>query len=231
LSDLAWYPRIVLFALNDPFGLQDPRAAAIALGVGAIALLVRAPRILLALAAPTVFLAAASSVGLYPVNGRLLLFLGPLVAMLVGLGVATVARVARQYRGLAVAILAVVVILLPAWGPSTIQIRYPRFRREAQTVLQVARSRWQEGDIVFAADGYGRAMIYYSNRLGIPRQARLDRPDGSGSLAFLPTSGRLWVVANSDNKTIESEMNALGHQESSFGAYQMTLFLYTMGAS
>lgn len=203
VADLARWGRAFVGAFHDPAGFRLPELAALAFLGGVAVLSRRRPRIAALLAAPLVLVAAASSLGRYPVEGRLLLFAVP--PALLGVGVAagalTVAPGAGALRTRAVGILlAALLAAQPAAYAARCVVR-PRVKEELRPVLEDVRARWRDGDLLYVYYGAGAAFDYYAPRLGLADAPVVRggewRTDPAGYLRevdSLPAGRRVWAV-------------------------------------
>lgn len=178
----------------DPFSSTE-RLTALLLAlslIGAWALVrQRSLAVLCLLVAPTVALWFASVARLYPVEGRLLLFLLPAVVTLLGGGV----EMLTAHGGAAPALLAAAVTL--SWPAiNAVQtLRHPDEREDSLTLLQVLATEAYPQDVVYVWRGLDATIAYY----------RTTRP------ALWPTDVRVVMGENASSsaETYLSEINGL----------------------
>ena len=191
---------------------------------------------------PWAFVVVASAVHLYPAADRLVLFLLPSVAVLVGGGVATVVDLLEpRLPALAVPV-AVIVCVLGAsvaihWfvSPSPVE--------EVRPLLERVRDAQRPGDALYATEVAVPAVDYYAPRLGlhlsptVAGKAQLNDPAAlDAEIAPLLGHDRVWVVSTQfDQPWIPGEVTRefarhgrLVQQWQSSGA---SVYLYDLSSS
>jgi len=198
----AWAATASLWVLRITTGVPGAAlAAAGCLGlVGVVALARRGvalPALLLAFF-PLALLAA--TVRAYPLDGRLVLFMIPVVLLLVA---AAIDAVPRKVRGVAVGgWVAALLVGTVAFQPVMLAVRaFPRPMEvsELRPLLEAVRSRWQPGDRVAVETSAEPVYRYYAPRLGLDpapyvvalRSGRCDSPPVDPALR---KARRLWIV-------------------------------------
>jgi dolichyl-phosphate-mannose-protein mannosyltransferase len=178
----------------DAFGSAE-RLTALALAlslIGAWALARRrSPAVLCLLVFPPVTLWLASVARLYPVDGRLLLFLLPAIVTLLGGGVELIAAQGAAAPAL---LAAAVMLSWPAIG-AVQTLRHPDEREDSLTLLRVLATEARPADIVYVWRGLDATLDYY----------RATRPE------LWPSDVRIVLGTNqsSSAETSLSEINAL----------------------
>jgi hypothetical protein len=169
---LLWFPERVLVVLEHlVFFFPVPMSHRFVVGVlaalavaGAAFLVRRRPRKALFLAVPVVVAILAAAVSLLPFGGRAAIYTGPsfLIASMAGitwLG-------SRRWAGRCVETVAAIVV---AGVPAVLafETARPTYRaEETRPVLEAIRSRWRDGDDLYAYYGARYAMEFYGRRLG-----------------------------------------------------------------
>lgn len=238
-QDLYWYYRTAMYALDDPMGLVDPRPAAVLVLVGAATLIWRQPGFALRLLAPVPLLLVASMLHKYPLNGRLLLFLAPTIALLLGVGTDRIARVARRWYPAVWVVLITVAVISPGLPTTWRKAQAPRFRTEVRPILEDVRGRWREGDALYSYGGWGAASLYYANQIEFPPDARIPRSeateslirvgagDPAANLARARTFQRVWLVVTQQQAAeAVSSLAPLGEPVERFLSFGMEALLY-----
>lgn len=169
--------------------------------VGVVALRHR-PAVLAVVLGPWITVVIASSFQLYPATERLVLFLLPLLAVLVGAGAAAVAAwVGRRSDAMGAAVLVLVVVLGGAVGLR--RMIDPQPIEELRPLLEDMRAHAAPGDDVFVAATALPSYDYYAPRLDLPSHHVVESSAGLDDRAALareidPLRGqhRVWVVTS-----------------------------------
>jgi hypothetical protein len=177
-----------------------PAVVAGGLSVAGVAVLARrgARRDLAVLLAPVAVLVVAAVVHVFPMTGRLVLAVVPVLV------IATVAATTSRLRPAAVAGAVAVVVLVGGWaGPAADVARSPTTIAEIRPVLEVVAERARPGDHLYVHDVTEPPARYYGALLGLRPERRLvweptgpACADGRERSAVAPPGGstRAWVV-------------------------------------
>lgn len=211
LAELDWFRQTLLRVLEDPLGRYDVAGAgqlvqgmaALLLVVAGCVALARGRRwTLVALALPVLGALAASGLDLFPFGssrpggGRVLLFLAPLAALLLGAGFERLRALPGALGWLSLAVLAV------ALGPlayANVAV-FPHGRAELRPVATYVAERRGAADAVWVYYDAVPAFRYYAPRVGLAEGSwiagRCARPDPGGYLRELEAwrGKRVWVV-------------------------------------
>jgi hypothetical protein len=186
---------------------------------------------------PVLITLFASGLQLYPFEGRLLLFLTPLMLLPVASGIVYIAKaIANTSRLLSVA----VVLLLLAYPVVNggYRLFQPRAPEELRPALQYIVNQYEEGDIVYVYYGAYNAFQYYQGRIGYTGDhiaGTESRDDWSGyynELQGLQGNERVWILFShvatafgvDEERLFTSYLNTWGelvaaHHESGAAAY------------
>jgi hypothetical protein len=214
LADLAWFPDTFARIFRDPLGPYDmalgeksfwvPAAMVLAFAAGVAWLWARRRGEGLALLLPAVLTLLASGVMLYPFGaerfsgGRLLLFLVPAFALVMGEGAEQLRRAAAgPLRPLGWGVMALLVL-----GPLANDVReVPYGRSEIKPLLAYLAANRRPGDRVYVHHETRPPFLYYAPRYGLrPGEYTLGscsrlRLDGYlRELAALRGNPRVWVL-------------------------------------
>jgi CDP-diglyceride synthetase len=196
-SDLRWY-------IERPVAVFGSRVAGITLpGLGLFLALVggdamarNRPLRLSLLVAPFFMAVAASALGRYPFEGRLLLFLAPSALMLIAEGLVSLHRLVRHqaaWLAPAAGVLLLSGMLIEAAALSAAPVR-----EELRPVLEEVYAT--PGESVYVYYGAVEATRYYVRRLGAPLGSLIYGDDLRGNLPALAAEleelprGRVWAV-------------------------------------
>jgi hypothetical protein len=168
-SLLAWLGPASLRVLRNSLGFSLPGLAALACLAGVIALGRRRVASAALLLAPLPLVVAAAAARKYPLDGRLTLFLAPLVLLLLAasvdvLGGMTAGRV--PLGTLAGGLLVAVVAVQPV-GRTLRAFPHPIDVTETRPLLETIRAQWRPGDRVAVETSAEPAYRYYAARLGL----------------------------------------------------------------
>jgi hypothetical protein len=200
-SLLGWLGTASLRVLRNSLGFPLPGVAAAACLVGVLALGRRRVALAALLLAPLPLAVAAAVARKYPLDGRLTLFLVPLVLLLLAASVDVLAG-ATGGRGPVAALAAGLLVAVVAVQPVSRTLRafpQPIDVTETRPLLETIRAQWQSGDRVAVETSAEPAYRYYAARLGLDPApivvALRTRPCGGAPIApQLITARRLWFV-------------------------------------
>lgn len=190
----------VLFApLSETLGFTfGVLAAATLVIIGTIWILRQWPAEGMILLLPFLATAGASALGLYPVGGRLLLFLAPASFVLLAAGLRALAAVPWRGAGIAAALLAVA--LFADLGARSIPPRDLRALPDLRQHIMDLKVRARPDDLIYLSYWTSRPFMYYASRLGFqPRRALCGLPSDDPSSWLRPLltirgEPRVWVL-------------------------------------
>lgn len=173
-----------------------------------------------ALVVPAVLAVAASGLQRYPVAGRMLLFLVPLMLIALARGTETIVAALRPTQPLAAWVLLGVIV-----AATTLEMLHqtsqPLRHEQLVPVLSQLRQKWQPGDRVYVYYGAVPAFLFYTREDRFPGKVMLGtnhRQHQTGyrdELAHLAGCERVWLVFSHRHKDEESVIRAyaegLGH--------------------
>jgi hypothetical protein len=165
LSDLTWYPYVFLRAFKFPVGLSfyTLGLAVLASACGFVTL-VRIKRTYLALLiAPIIVTLIVSALHRYPFEGRLILFITPLVIIILAEGLEYLRQSIAQ-RNFAFGTLLILIILAYPVGLACCRLVKPRAPEELRTVMEYVDEHKAPGDAIYLYYGSINAFQYYTLR-------------------------------------------------------------------
>jgi hypothetical protein len=179
LAEWAWLPERILRIFREPLGVMgsDPfpalrilqTAAGVILCAAGAAWMARRRPLRLALAGlPFLLMVAASAVHAYPFaggylsSGRVLMFLVPSLALVLGEGAVRLWRAAPAGRAAAAA--AVALMLAPSLVYAVVSV--PHVRAEVKPLLQYSAEQRQPGDLLYVYYNGRPQYLYYAPRYG-----------------------------------------------------------------
>lgn len=207
---LRWLGEVTIRFFRDPLGrYDDPGALAanlqlagalLATGLGCWALARRRRGLALALAATAAALLFASVIHAFPLGnprpngGRVLLFLMPAAALVLGAGIGWLHERSRG-AGFALGALALGPL---AWASVT---QVPHGRAEIRPLVEYLAAHRRPGDVIYVYYQAGPAFEYYAARTGLPpaawtpgRCARQHPEQYVEEVRTLPRQARVWVL-------------------------------------
>jgi hypothetical protein len=243
LRDIMWYVYVFLRMFKFPLGLWE---YGLILGVlsfftGCIVMFKKYRAVLGIIIMPLVFTLLASGLKAYPFEGRLLLFLTPLMLLPLAAGIVYNGKaVAQTSRTLGVVfILALVAYPVANAGYRLIR---PRAPEELRPALQYIVSQYQDGDVVYVYYGAYNAFLYYQDRTGYEGDYIIgteSRDDWSGyyeELQILKDNGRVWILfshiatafGTDEERLFTSFLNTMGEQIDAYHESGAAAYLYDL---
>jgi len=200
-SLLTWLGAASLRVLANSLGFSLPGLAAVACLAGVLAIGRRRVVLAALLLAPLPLVVAAAVARKYPLDGRLTLFLVPVVLLLLAASVdllagATGGRV--PVAALAAGLLVAVVAVQPV-SRTLRAFPHPIDVTETRPLLEAIRAQWEPGDRVAVETSAEPAYRYYAARLGLDPAPivvalRTRRCGGPPVAPQLATAKRVWFV-------------------------------------
>ncbi len=200
-SDLNWITDLVPYQFNIHY---IPLLAVISILLGWFVLFREQRSLALAIAFTALFAFAASALRLYPVNGRLSLFLIPLGILLLGKLVEFAQKVFSFNRvaSFGAATLLSGYLLLPPLATSFENFISPKYYEHIRPTMQVLADSWKEGDALFVTAWAEPAFQFYAPFYGLEGVEAAtseieDYPNGEQiKLRLEPLIGqkRVWVL-------------------------------------
>jgi hypothetical protein len=166
-SDLFWYPYVFLRTFKFPLGLSmyELLLAVLAFFIGCAVLLNKRKSYLALLGFPILITLIASSLRLYPFEGRLILFLTPLMLIIIAVGIEFLRKTAAIGKPLVGTALVAVLCIQPIVNAGYRCIK-PRAPEELRPALEYITTNFQDGDILYVYYAAYNAFRYYQPRVG-----------------------------------------------------------------
>jgi len=199
---LARWPYDAFFdSLRSPGGFEFPGLAGAFALVGCIAFGYRDWRKGLFIALPVVAVAGAAAARIYPFADRVILFVVPLYAVMISVGVFFLCEGLGRARVPVVAMLLALLLLDSAQLEVRKALR-PRGREEVREAMQFLAHEVQSGDLVFVYERTAPAFVYYRSVLPASLRIVLGRvyssaetPDAfAAEVARLDGNARAWLL-------------------------------------
>jgi hypothetical protein len=221
-DDLLWFIDHFFNSFKDPLGFTLPGLAVIPFLLGGIHLYRRKRSFLLLLVSPFLFLLMASSLGIYPISGRLIFFLVPPVLLLVSDGAFSQGNdkntlIETKLLGI---ILALLLLLYPLIDLRSMLISNHTME-DSRSAISYTKSHWIPKDLIYVYAGAAPTFQYYAPQFGfIPKNymigisARDDPGKYFQELSHLKDKKRVWIlfshVFNNEDKLILAYLDTQG---------------------
>lgn len=170
-ANLAWYPRTGLHVLESVLGIEFLPALALVAAFAGSAILARrqgGASLLAVLVGPMALVVFASALGLYPIEDRLVLFLAPGLATLVGVAIGSCLAPGRMpLRVLAAASLSVILSYPLASSGYKFLFPFTGAVEETKPLLRALRELARPGDVVYVYYVAGPAFRFYRSQFGL----------------------------------------------------------------
>ena len=200
-SDLGWIGDLI----NYQFDIQFiPLLVFVLILIGWFALFREQRSLALAFAFTTFFAFVASALHLYPVNGRLSLFLIPLGILLLGKAIEFLRQTlsSNKFVSMGIAILLSGYLLINPLVTSFQNFISPKYYEHIRPTMQVLADSWKDGDALFVTAWAEPAFRYYAPFYGLEDVEYVsskieDYPDGErlkSRISPLVGEKRVWVL-------------------------------------
>ena len=201
LSDIVWYGYVFLRMFKFPLGMWEYGLILAVLGffTGCIIQFRKCRAVMGLIILPVFITLFASGFQLYPFEGRLLLFLTPLMLLPVASGIVYLAQAIARTSRLLGTTLVLLLLAYPAANAGYRLIR-PRAPEELRPALQYVVDQYQDGDMLYVYYGAYNAFQYYQGRIGytgdyiIGTESRHDWSVYYHELQGLQGSKRVWIL-------------------------------------
>jgi hypothetical protein len=176
LGELLWFPRRFMHIVTNPVGIEFPGIAGLACLAGIGALYGQSRWRAGVLLAPIAVAVLASGLRLYPVSGRSIIFMAPLLVLTIAAGVDCVRRVVVQRRlAWMWVFIAACVLFQPALSAKEHVVNRQMYKNttfweykfeEIKPLMSHVRAGWQPGDLVYLYSQSHVAFDYYADQFG-----------------------------------------------------------------
>jgi hypothetical protein len=195
-SALAWLGRCLVEAGN--YASRDVGLAIVALGVlGGVSLWRRTPERVVLLAGPFVLALAGCALRMYPLGGRLLLFLAPSLWLLAARGLVVLAELTpRRASWLRPALSVALLVPAAMWvGRNLVEVTPRAQFREA---FEYVDAHWEKGDSLWVS----HPQVYEVYH-GCPPQLSAYSP--ADEVAHAASRRRLWLISSFGTRGVTAE--------------------------
>ena len=244
-SDWGWFRIVFRGLIQSQVGIQVPVwLIFILVLLGLIALFIKNNSYAGVIIFIFVFALFASASRLYPLGGRLSLFLVPLLVILVSHSIQAIDQQlnARYKFGSFMALLLSGFLLYAPATESIANFSNPKYFEHIRPSMATLSENWEEGDAIFVSSGAVPAFRFYADRYGLGdvvfrSSDASDYLEPSNILAQIkPLDGkdRVWVLITHvyENKEFNEKdfllntFNTLGYKEREFRSPGTSVYLY-----
>lgn len=200
-SDFTWLNELIQYQFNIQF---LPLLVLVLILIGWFALFREQKSLAITFAFTTLFAFTASALHLYPVNGRLSLFLIPLGILLLGKAIEFLRQTlsSNKFVSMGITILLSGYLLISPLLTSFQNFISPKYYEHIRPTMQVLADSWKDGDALFVTAWAEPAFRYYAPFYGLEdveyASSKIeDYPDGEmlkSRISPLVGKKRVWVL-------------------------------------
>jgi hypothetical protein len=247
ISQLRWYFMKFFEVFENPAGLHLSGIAAFMFILGLISFFKNKRNVFFPLTLPVPFLLLASILHKYPFQGRLLLFIVPIMIIFIAEGAEQI-RVKLNNSSSVIWLTMVAVLFSWPLYDAASYLKHPYGRsawglEEIKPVLEYTKQRYQHGDILYVYYGGYRPFKYYYEKYGfqkgdyIPGVAlSLNWKEYKEDLDRLHGKSRVWIIFShiynwgdvDEEKLFLYFLDNLGTRLDSFRAHDAAVYLYDL---
>ena len=241
--DPQWLGYVLLRLFKFPVGLSlyELFLAVFSFLAGCALFFYRRKRILLLLLLPIVFTLIAAEFKKYPFEGRLVLFMAPLIILIIAEGISYIQRKAALGSPLVGIVLVFLLIFEPVVRAGY-HLIVPRAPEELRTVMEYTNTHYRDGDVIYLYYASLNAFQFYKDRFRfsddyrVGVDARSDWTQYDRDLRQLVGEERVWIMFShvatwygvDEDKLFLSYLERIGHQKDAFKASGASVYLYDM---
>lgn len=243
-QDLYWYGFVFARMFTFPVGLsQYELILGIASFVFGVIYIYRRDRIILIMCIlPILITLFASALHLYPFEGRLLLFLTPLLVLVIAQGIAYIQSQTSTGSPLVGIALVLILLIHPVLSASYHLVK-PRAPEELRPVVEYVDANYREGDVLYIYYASFNAYQYYAYRSDFEHDyvVGIEARDNWGQyyydLSAMKGNRRVWVIMShietwhgtDEEMLFVSYLDMLGKQKDVLRTSGAAGYLYDLG--
>ncbi|MFZ5911826.1 MAG: hypothetical protein ACOYYU_17595 [Chloroflexota bacterium] len=243
-SEPGWFSGMFRGLAQNQVGVSLPAFFALALILGWAFLWRRNRPLAVAILGIFVFALLASALRLYPLGGRLSLFMVPLMLALVGEFISVLQDKLHRWPAVGgiVALLAGASLLYSPASESLHNFVHPKYFEHIRPALANLSQNWQPGDALFVSNGAAPAYLFYAERYGLEQIAYhtgeaadyLDPEALARRLDPLRGNPRAWILFShvyergdfNEKKFILAALDDMGRKKREFRTPGASVYLY-----
>lgn len=237
--DIKWFSVKLLNFLKMPMGLSSfPNIVALTFLIGCVSIFLKKRKEFFGLISPIFLTLLASALRKYPISGRLLLYIVPIVLIFVSEGIEHIRIKTYNYSTIIVITLIGLLVFSPLID-SSYHLLKPYTKEEIKPVLSYIKKNKKSGDLIYIYYASRVAFRYYSERYGFNNNeyivgvsSRYNPQNYINDLNKLPESERLWILFSHVHQDGEgfflNYLNSKGKIIDSFKAKGASVYLYDL---
>jgi len=248
ISQLKWYIDRFFEVFRDPVGLRLSGIAAFLSIIGLISFIKIKRNVLFPLILPIAFLLLASILHRYPLKGRLLLFIVPIVIIFIAEGTNEIrVKINNNYSVIWVTIMTI--LFLPPVCSAVLALKSPHRGphgfggEEIKPIIEYAKQGYQPGDILYVYYSAYPAFKYYSDKYGFQKGDYIVGVKSRGNwkqyiedLDRLHGKSRVWIIFShvynwgdvDEEKFFLYHLDSIGTRLDYFSAHDAAVYLYDL---
>lgn len=238
LSDVKWYLNKIIDVLKNPLGFSVLYGLAfIFLLMGIYGFWIRKEKIYFNLLVfPLLVLILASVLQIYPINGRLVLFILPIIYIIISEGMSQFVNSFCPHSRIIGILIVAFLLLYPVFFGLNLIIK-PIQNEEIKPVIQYCLRNKREEDKIYIYFGAKTAFDYYTwnNKIYILNSIGSNREKPEEYLRDLDKlkgTGRIWFIfshiINNEEKIFLTYLNYIATQIDNFGTHGAAVYLYKL---
>ena len=242
VHDLMWYPRHFFGVFAYPAGFYFSGIAAFCFVIGWTSKFFENRPQFYMLTLPVLVMLGASGLHKYPVTGRFVLFLVPIILIFIGEGVGKVIDQSKHIGPIAGVSLCVILFLHPV-HQAVARFLNPIELEEIKPVMNYLTQNYQNGDVLYLYHSSWPAFEYYAKRYGfegverlVGVEARFNWPNYVKDLKSLNGNERVWILFShlwnkggvDEEKFFLFVLDGIGKQVDSFKREGASVYLYDL---
>ncbi|MGM0442128.1 MAG: glycosyltransferase family 39 protein [Elusimicrobiota bacterium] len=236
ISDVTWLYTHGLKEIQDMAGTNSTILILVLLTAGSIVIYKKNKNLLFTLILPFILTLFASSLRKYPFEGRVILFLMPLVLIIAAAAAEYIIEKASGYHFAAGVLIAGTIFYTPVRKAGQ-QFINPRKVEEIRPVIKYIKDNRRENDKIYVYCGAAAAFKYYSKRFNLENDSyiwgvfsRDDKQKYLNQIDNLIEQGRMWFlfshVHRDEKEYILRYVENFGVEKDSFTSYGAKAYLY-----
>ncbi|MFA5088495.1 MAG: hypothetical protein WC552_05615 [Candidatus Omnitrophota bacterium] len=237
-SDLLWFPLSFRDFFLDPGDIRYPGVGLVAFILGGYAFFRKQRPVFLLLLMPFLFALLASGLHKYPFEGRVILFLSPLLYLVCARGLQFLFEQSWISLKIIGALLAALLILHPVQTAGKCFV-YRMASEEIKSVLSGLQKKIQPEDRIYLYYGAGPAFHHYAKMYGLDQyplvegcRSRTDWLNYLDDLEVLRNSPRVWVIFShvfgGEEEYISDYLDMIGRRLDKIKAYGACAYLFNL---
>jgi hypothetical protein len=244
MADLRWFGYAFIRTFKNPAGFPVPLVplAMIFFTLGIVRLYKKKTREAWLVVLPAILCLVVSGLHKYPFEGRLLLFVVPVMVILIAAGVEFLRGDASRGRRIAGTI-AVLLLILPVTGIAAYRLIRPRQPEELRPVMRYLQAQYRSGDAIYVYYAAVNGFNYYSWQMAFHPdgfysgiESRADPAGYLRDLKRMTGRPRVWVIMShiatwsgvDEEKVFVDDLNQLGTPVSVYRVSGASAYLYDL---